>query len=189
EDTQPGGPPGRQGAERNAECHAADDARDEPRLADREHDAEHHQRRAVGEGADGDGERRQQGRLEDEEPESCAPRLPPDEHHGGGQRGEHEEIADRAHRSRNTAVTDRSASANEPASSSGTRKSRSFAMLVSSTASAVVRTASLPTTAAVPWRMATGVRTCGTPHGKNRFASSVRKSRSFIADVHSTSAR
>ena len=37
--------------------------------------------------------------------------------------------------------------------------------------------------------LAAAVTSAGTPHGKNRFASSVRNTRSFMAEAHSIMAR
>src|SRR4030095_15877945 len=154
-----------------------------------EDEAEQHEPRSAGQHAQRRRQDGEQQRLEREETEPAGPALPPDDGEGHDESSERQETGGRGHGTRNTAVTDRRASANEPASSSGTRKSRSLATMVSRTARPTVSTASLPARARSPSTIGTGATRSGTPHGKNRFASSVRKTKSFIAPAHSTRAR
>src|SRR5207245_2287731 len=135
---------------------------------------------------DGAGEHGEQRGLDGEEVEPSRPALTPDEEQRRGQTQEREEIRGGGHGTRNTAVTERSASANEPARSSGTRKSRSLATTVSRTASAAARTASLPARARSPRRTGTGSARLVTPQGTKRLARSVMKTNSRIADAHPT---
>src|SRR3989454_556344 len=139
--------------------------------------------------AHGAGEHGEQHGLGGEEVEPSRPALTPDEEQRRRQTQEREEIRGGGHGTRNTAVTERSASANEPARSSGTRKSRSLATTVSRTASAAARTASLPARARSPRRTGTGSARLVTPQGTKRLARSVMETNSRIADAHPTKAR
>src|SRR5205814_4248880 len=126
----------------------------------------------------------------DEESHPPAPRLPPHQHQRHHEREERQEIRDRRHHgSRNTALTDSTPSANEPAKSSGTRKSRSLAMAVSRSARAPASTTSLPPRARRPSTIAGGVTSAGAPDGQNKFASRAGKSRGFVAAAPSPRAR
>src|SRR5439155_659663 len=130
-------PAGRDRAHRRASADAREHAGDHPRLDHDDDRGDEEQRAPVGEQADGARQRGQQQRLRDEEPPPGRPALPPDDQQRDDQAEEREEVRDGRHQTRTTAMTERIASANEPASSSGTRKRRSFATVVSSTASAI----------------------------------------------------
>src|SRR5262249_33910315 len=149
----------------------------------------HGQRGAPGECANGDRQRTQNQRLHYEKAPAAAPRLSPHQHERRREREEPEEIRDRRHRSSTTALTEITPSANDPASSSGTRNSRNFATTVSSVARATTSTASLPARVSRPSSSAIGAACAGTPQGKNKLASRVRNTNSFIAEAHSTRAR
>src|SRR5438874_1355572 len=173
----------------HAGADAPEHAWDHDRLDDEEDERDEQEPRAPREQAEGPRERGKRQRLGGEEAEPARPALPPDDGERHDEAHEREKVGRGRHGTRNTAVTERRASANEPASSSGTRKSRSLAMMVSRPARATVSTASLPVSARRPSSTGTGSTISGTPHGKNRFARSVRNTKSFIAAAHSTSAR
>src|SRR2546422_3193961 len=131
----------------------------------------------------------EQERLDDEEPEPRRPALSPDDQQRDHEAQERKKIGRRRHRTRMTAMSERKARAKDPASNSGTRKSRSFATVVSSTATAPVRTASFAPSARSPRRTAPGPAGPVRPQGTKRFARSVMNRKSFIAPAHSTRAR
>src|ERR1041384_2110076 len=79
---------------------------------------------------------------------------------------------------RNDEVTASSARKNETLSSSGTRKRRSFAIRVSSTATTAARTTSLTSRLATATATVVGVRTTDTPHGMKRLPSNAKKMKS-----------
>src|SRR5213080_273055 len=180
---------GGDGPHRHARADAPEQARDHPRLDDQDDGADPEERPLACEDADGAGEHGEQHGLDGEEVEPSRPALTPDEEQRRGQTQEREKIRGGGHGTRKTAVTERSASANEPARSSGTRKSRSLATAVSRTASAAARTASLPARARSPRRTGTGSARLVTPQGTKRLARSVMKTNSRIADAHPTRAR
>src|SRR3989442_2399710 len=184
-----GGPAWRDGAHGGPRADPGENARDDQPLDD--HDDRGHQQEAASlrQHADRAREGRQQERLRDEEPQSRRPALSPDDQQRDQQPQERQEVRRRRHRTRNTAMTERKASATDPASSSGPRNNLSFATAVSSTATAVVRSASLPASARRPRSTATGPVGSRRPHGTKRFARSVMNRNSFIAAAHSTSAR
>src|SRR5439155_1425039 len=128
--------------------HAAEDSRDQPRLEQHEDGRDEKELRAVPVDGDGRRERRQQEGLHDEEAPPARPVLPPHDQERRDEPEKGEEVrrgGDRLgrHRSRNIDVTERRASANDPARSSGTRNRRSLAMAVSITASSPASTVSL----------------------------------------------
>src|SRR5574341_2430896 len=103
---------------RHAGGDAPEHARDDPRLDDGEDQADEHEPRAARQRADDRRERGEHHGLGDEEPEPPRQALPPDEGERRDEAEEREEVGGSRHRTRKTAVTDRSARANEPARSS-----------------------------------------------------------------------
>src|SRR5260370_10069986 len=86
-------------------------------------------------------------------------------------------------------VTASSANTNETASNSGTRKSLSLAMRVSSRATTMPRAASLATSATAATPRAIGVSVVATPQGANILASKEKKISKRTAEAHSISAK
>src|SRR5262249_38073545 len=115
--------------------------------------------------------------------------LPPEDQQRGDEPQERQEVRRRRHGTRKTAISDKNARANDPASSSGTLNSLSLATAVSSTATAAVSRTSLAASARRPRTTASGPLGSARPQGTKRFASKVMNRNSFIADAHSTSAR
>src|SRR4029434_1914476 len=97
-------------------------------------EAEQQEPRSAGQHAERRCQDGEQQRLEREEAEPAGPALPPDDGERHDESGERQQAGSRRHGTRNTAVTDSSASANEPASSSRTRKSRGLGTIVSRSA-------------------------------------------------------
>src|SRR5439155_17773029 len=90
---------------------------------------------------------------------------------------------------KNEDVTPNSASTNDTASNSGTRKRRNLATRVSTMAMTAPSAASFPRSATIAMSKAPGVSVTATPHGTNRFASKERKMKSLSDAAHSISAR
>src|SRR5262249_56850344 len=105
--------------------------RDHPGL-DHDDDGGHkHEAAALSEDPDGSRERCEQERLSGEQPQPRRPALSPDDQQGDDESQERQEIRGGRHRTTKTAMSDRKARAKDPASSSGTRNSLSFATAVS----------------------------------------------------------
>src|SRR5262249_20619118 len=107
-------------------------------------------------------------------------------------RSDHGQLAEgggHRHRTRKDTVIASTASTNDTASSSGTRKSLSLATRVSKTARATARTASLASKVTRDQPRAAGVSAVATPHGTNRLPRSEKKRNTLSQAAHSISAR
>src|SRR5262249_60268655 len=93
------------------------------------------------------------------------------------------------YRTRNDTVMARTASTNDTASSSGTRKSLNLATRVSKTARTMPRTASLAIRVAKAQPSDAGVSAVATPQGTNKLPRSEKKRRTLSQAAHSISAR
>src|SRR4030095_16579373 len=119
----------------------------------------------------------------------------PPEHHEAAQehegRAAHGKLRDHlgAHRRRNDAVTARRARMKEALRSSGTRKRRSLAMCVSTSAITPPSASSLRAKVPAAHSRAPGVITEATPHGAKRLPRREKKTRSLRAAAHSMRAR
>src|SRR5438309_85922 len=149
------GPAGRDGTHGGPRADPGENARDDQPLDDDDDRGHQQEAASLRQHADRAREGRQQERLRGEEPQSRRPALSPHDQQRDQQPQERQEVRRRRHRTRNTAMSERKASANDPASSSGTRNNLSFATAVSSTATAVVSSASLPASARRPRSAAT----------------------------------
>src|SRR4030095_12665191 len=113
---------------------------------------------------------------------------PAQEHEGRAAHGERRDDLG-THRRRNDAVTARRARMNDALRSSGTRKRRSLAMCVSTSAITPPNARTLRARVRMAQRRAPEVRVAATPHGAKRLPRREKKTSSLSAAAHSLSAR
>src|SRR5438552_15480941 len=175
--------------------HALEENRHQDALEPEEDHRHHPELAATRDDGDEPGRRGQSHRLSRESADvrgrAAAPqeREPAEQHQA---RYEHREMAEggiHRYRTRKDTVMARTASTNDTASSSGTRKSLSLATRVSKTASATARTTSLASRVARAQPSAAQVSTVATPQGTKRLPRSEKKRSTLSQAAHSISAR